>query len=908
MQEHTIPEQLIEQIRSGRAVLVVGAGIGVTSWKQVLERMNEELSGEEAASKDVAKLLHKGNLTRAAGFLARALGEDACDRIIQESWGNPGEVPDIVRAIARLPFRQVWTTFPGGLLEQGMVDDLPEGWPSPEVVTYQNAADINPRRRTLLKILGDFDSYVVTPKSVRRALSSANDLREHARDYYADGALVLVGFRFGDPDLAALLDRVFGAYEPPQGTHYLIASGVGPVTVDELMAEHHLETINLEGKGADEKAVAALLGYLEALREACDGAGITLAQDTPDADDLEGWLAVLSADPDHAGAREALAAMQAQAEEDGNAERLAEVLLARVELVDDAAERAGILRQLAAVYENQIGDLPGAFTALTAALRVDPADTTAVDEAERLADDTDGWSELVADVSEVAGEIEDPSIAAGYWCRLGRWYHAKLAHHDYAIASYREAMRLDPQSTTAHAGLEELYRVQQRWAELAEVIKTHVELEHDATAKVDLYLSLGDLYETQLALTARATDAYQAAADLDDHSDDALAALDRLYRRDERWGKLARVLELRAELVEDSDAGRAQAIRRELATLRAERLGDMEGAIAKYEAALDADESDVAALKALEDLYEKSGRTDDYLRTLERLADASPEGERGSVLRRLGAELEDREGGLPRAISCYERVIELEPTAEDAYRQLERLLALDHQWYELVAALERHIATVKVPSSRVELFLRMADVYEKQLDDPHRAIEGYLNALSIAEDHHESLVALARLYQRTESWDRAVDILVKHAEREGNRGADLWYQAAQIAADHLDEHEVAERHFEKALEIDPTHNQALRGLAALHEKRSSWQSALDCLQRAEESTSNRLERIRDPGPRRRHRRGAPRRPRPGPGAPAQGAQARSRLRGGRHPRGRTSGRRRPLGAGAADPRDAGAQG
>lgn len=849
MPEHTIPEALIEQIRSGRAVLVVGAGIGVASWKQVLEKMNEELAqrgedGDEAACKDVAKLLHKGNLGRAAGFLARSLGEEACDVLVKEAWENPGEIPEVVSAIARLPFKQVWTTFPGGLIEQGMREHLPDEWPLPDVRTYQDAAELKSHRRSLLKILGDFDSYIVTPKSVRRALSRADELREHARTYYADGALVFVGFRFGDPDLAALLDRVFGQFEPPQSNHYLIASGVGPVTVDELMAEHHIEVINLEGKGADEKAVSALLEYLGALRDACAEAKIDLAQATPDADDLDGWLAVLSTDPDNAEAAQALVAIEAQAEEDGLAERLAEVILARVELIDTASERAALLRKLAGVYETQIGDLPGAFTALTAALRVDPADTTAVDEAERLADDTDGWSELVADVSEVAGEIEDQRIAASYWCRLGRWYHQKLNHHDYGVASYREALRLDPENLGAHRGLAELYRVQQRWAELADVLKAHVELESDVEIKLDLYLGLGDLYETQLASTARAMESYQAAVDLDDRNDDALAALERLYKRDERWGKLARVLEQRAELIEElGDGQRAQAIRRELATLRAEKLGDLEGAITKYEAALETDDADVAALKALEDLYEKSGRTDDYLRTLARLAEVSPEGERVIALRRLAAELEEREGGLARAISCYEQLIELEPGAEDSYRHLERLLGADQQWYELVAVLERHIASVKAPTTRVELFLQTAEVFESKLDDPHRAIEGYLNALSIAEDHHESLVALARLYRRTESWDRAVDILVRHAEREHERGADLWFQAGEVASEHMQDHEVALRHFEKAIELEPSHQKAMLGLATLHQRRASWQTSLNYLLAAEPETANRLERI-----------------------------------------------------------------
>ena len=43
MQEHTIPESLIEQIRTGKAALVVGAGIGVPSWKQMLERLTKAL-------------------------------------------------------------------------------------------------------------------------------------------------------------------------------------------------------------------------------------------------------------------------------------------------------------------------------------------------------------------------------------------------------------------------------------------------------------------------------------------------------------------------------------------------------------------------------------------------------------------------------------------------------------------------------------------------------------------------------------------------------------------------------------------------------------------------------------------------------------------------------------------------
>src|SRR5262245_38626359 len=221
MPEHTIPESLIEQIRTGQAALVIGAGIGVPSWKHMLERMTKELEtrgrdGDDAATKDLEKLLHKGSLVRAVGFLARSLGEETCDRLLQQVWAAPAEVPALPKQLALLPFRHVWTTFPGDILEHAIETQSPEGWPSTRVVTYTELGELSPRRRTLVKMLGNFDTYVVTPKSVRRALSRAVDLRDYARKLYVEGSLVFVGFRYGDPDLSALLDRVFGMFEPPQ--------------------------------------------------------------------------------------------------------------------------------------------------------------------------------------------------------------------------------------------------------------------------------------------------------------------------------------------------------------------------------------------------------------------------------------------------------------------------------------------------------------------------------------------------------------------------------------------------------------------------------------------------------------------------------------------------------------------
>jgi tetratricopeptide (TPR) repeat protein len=611
------------------------------------------------------------------------------------------------------------------------------------------------------------------------------------------------------------------------------------------MADHHIEVVNLAGRGGDEVAERSVLEWLDALRAACDKAHISLSQSRPDADDVEGWAALMADGGDEAAeARDALDLLERRARADKKWETVVEVLLAKIEHAEPEAsdERAQTLLAMAEVYEAHVGDLARAFEAVTTACQIAPADDAAAQAAERLASATGNWADLAAEASQIATDATDPVVASKWWARLGNWYTAKLDRADYALPSLRRALELDGKNRAAHVALAELYRKQQKWADLADVLRAHAEVEADSKVKLDLLLGLGDLHETQLASTAKAIEAYEAAVDLDDASEDALAALERLYRRDERWAKLAKVLDRRAEVAESSDPGRAAAIRRELATLRAEKLGDLEGAIARYEATVAANGSDAEALKALVELYDKTGRTEDYLRTMERLGQVAPEGEKLAALRKLAAELEDREPA--RARGAYEKLLAADPNADDAYRGLERVLRVESNWYELVAVLARHIAAAKAPAQRAELYLEAAQVYERELDDPHKAIDALMNVLAIEDGNRTALSVLPRLHARTDQHDRAVDTLVRHAALESDaKGAPLYAEAGRIALEHLLDPELAQRHLDKAVSLDPENLVALKGLAQLQEKRGNWASAVEMMLRAEAASGSRSERI-----------------------------------------------------------------
>jgi golgin subfamily B member 1 len=225
---------------------------------------------------------------------------------------------------------------------------------------------------------------------------------------------------------------------------------------------------------------------------------------------------------------------------------------------------------------------------------------------------------------------------------------------------------------------------------------------------------------------------------------------------------------------------------------------------------------------------------------MERLAQVAPEGEKLPTLRKLAAELEDRDPD--RAAAAYEKLLAADPNADDAYRGLERVLEAKESWTELVELQRRHIAAAKAPAQRVELYLASARIYEQRLADPQKAIESLLNVLAIQEANRDALAALPPLYVRTQQYDRAVDVLVRHAAIEVD-GAPLYAEAGRIAADHLGDLELAQRHYDKALSNNAEHFATLHGLAKVHQARTNWGQAVELLLRAESASGNRLERV-----------------------------------------------------------------
>lgn len=699
---------------------------------------------------------------------------------------GPQLADDDATALARVPVAQMWTVAAEPTLATALESASPDGWPAPFVAAPDAVIEAGGRARSVVQIFGRGDDHVADKAAVRALIHREPALRERLAEVYTGGTLIFLGFDTEDGALEVLLSRVLIGFAPPSSTHYWLCRGVAEARADEVRGDHAIEVID---PGEDAKAMAALL---DEIAGACGEAGVDLSRPRPAADDLDGWLALWIEDPADPAVIGAVAAMEASAREAGDADQLVEILVARAEMCEEATARADLLAEVAGLYETELSDAARAVAAMTAALRDDPGRGDRLDAAEKLAASAGDFSELVGDVAAIAGDIEDEAVAARYYERLGTWYRERLGHLEYSVVAFHEALRRAPDAIASHEGLAESLRRQQRWPELADALAAHAEVETDPVRGVDVLLALGDLCENQIAQTSRAIEAYDRAASLCPDNEDALAALERLCRRDERWDRLAGVLARRAEnLAASGELARAGRIHAELGAVRADKLGDANGAIAAYRAAIDADPRVEETHRALIRLLRSAKDPEALAQALEAYASGvSDAAARGEILASEAEVLEQR-GDIEGAITAHERALAELPDHVDSLRALARLAAAAGRWEQ---AVEAHVRRAEIDGdAAAEAWCEAGIIAADKLADPAAAERRLEAALEADPDYFPALVKLAEILASDRRYAGAAKHF-GHAAAVAPGRSDRIHclrKAARLFAEHLADEEAA---------------------------------------------------------------------------------------------------------------------
>ncbi len=446
------------------------------------------------------------------------------------------------------------------------------------------------------------------------------------------------------------------------------------------------------------------------------------------------------------------------------------------------------------------------------------------------------------DEADAASERErQRADLAQTYTLMGRFYGERLARLDFALSCFSQALTVDPGHDGAYEGIADLYRSSQAWSELASVL-----LQRADHAKSP---PRGRDYRTEAAaiIANKLNDQAQARAQLErvladdpDHPQ-AQRELGDILREQEDWSGLGELLERRASSTKGKE--RAETLL-QLGELYEDRLGELDKAVARYQAAIALEPRELRAWKGLERIHARNQSFEGLLESLRAQVDLAPTPkQRIGLLERIGLLLEEEFVDHAQAAERFEDIISVDAGHEAANAALERLYRHLQRFEDLVETLDRHAGTVTDDARKIELMLQGARVLAVDVGSPERAIELYEQVLAIDEQQAEALSELARLKTTSGDVAAAVAAVERLADQAGDpsKEAQLWVRAGRLLHDAGDRDGAILR-YKRALDLDRNTAEAAEALREIYGQRGDARGAAEMLVHAIQISEGELKR------------------------------------------------------------------
>ncbi|MBA3540616.1 MAG: tetratricopeptide repeat protein, partial [Deltaproteobacteria bacterium] len=272
-------------------------------------------------------------------------------------------------------------------------------------------------------------------------------------------------------------------------------------------------------------------------------------------------------------------------------------------------------------------------------------------------------------------------------------------------------------------------------------------------------------------------------------------------------------------------------------------------AVAAWQAVLDLDPDDPAALIVLEGAHARGG---DWMAVNDlqgrRLSLAKSPAERIAIHGEMAKVAEEKRASVDDALASWFAVLDIDNSHRPAYVELERLLVSANRWHDLVDLLERSAelsATLGESAAEIATLARAADVWEGKLDNPDAAGEILEKILAREPGSVAALTRLSKIYERAGDWDKCKATLEQalNLQPTGRDAADLFFRLAEVARVGDSDPDTAILHLNQVLRHDPSHVTAIVALEKLARERGNTAVLADMLQRRIPMVATASERV-----------------------------------------------------------------
>jgi tetratricopeptide (TPR) repeat protein len=183
--------------------------------------------------------------------------------------------------------------------------------------------------------------------------------------------------------------------------------------------------------------------------------------------------------------------------------------------------------------------------------------------------------------------------------------------------------------------------------------------------------------------------------------------------------------------------------------------------------------------------------------------------DRAEALYHLG-ESARRSGELDAAIKPLHEAADLDPSNPRPYRALAKVYDEKGEWQNAVNVRKKRLE-LATGTERFELLLEIGDVLFGKLNDRSAASKAYTQALEERPGDRKLLTKLMQLYSEAQDWAKLVDVVLRLADfvEDPKQRAKYMHTAATIASKHTNEIDKALTFYKRTLELEPSNEKAL---------------------------------------------------------------------------------------------------
>jgi len=518
---------------------------------------------------------------------------------------------------------------------------------------------------------------------------------------------------------------------------------------------------------------------------------------------------------------------------------LARTLLTEATLIGDPQTVRRLCERAGDLLWEKLHDAESALTAYHQAAKAAPTESSPLRRLAAVLESTGRWRELIDIHEKELGVTHDPVARADLYFRIAETQRTKLGHLDAAEVAYAAALDVDPLHLPTLQSFDALFRSGARWAELAQMQLREAEKITDPKRRADHLVEVAELLERRLGDRHEAVRLNERAYELAPGHRLAFFALDRLYRRAEKWTDLVRLYEQQAPHTTDRALHRF--LRQESARLWSERVPNSDRAAAAFADVWGIEERDLGPLFLMARVLEAAEKWEPLAGALDQQAKVLRDDvDRIAVKQRLAAVLELHLERPDDALAVHERVLELDSDNETSLRAMARLHHLAGRWREVIDIWTRQLAHCATERERAALHYHIGRVHERKLGERDNAVAAYARALADDALHASAMRALDRILRRDRQWKELCAALERRAGAltDPRQQAMVLHEIAQIEELHLRDLEGAQKRYQAVQQRHPQYETASVALIHVAEARGDFASAATELGRLIERTSH----------------------------------------------------------------------